>query len=113
MSKPIDPPHGLLRTVSKISRKVLFGFLLVLLSSVSTLAALSSTPSSPLSLEQKNLILNKTLKLQIPFIENQGQITNPRVSFYAQTFGGTVYVTDKGEIAHQLIVNEPRIKVQR
>ena len=36
-------------------------------------------------------------KLSIPFVENQGQI-NPQVSHYAQTFAGTLYVTNSGDL---------------
>jgi hypothetical protein len=40
-------------------------------------------------------------KLSIPFILNQGQV-DKRVKFYANTFGGTVFVTEKGEIVYSL-----------
>jgi PKD repeat protein len=42
-----------------------------------------------------------TGNLQIPFITNQGQI-HESVKFYAQTFGGTVFVTENGEIVYHL-----------
>lgn len=44
--------------------------------------------------------------LSIPFIKNTGQIEKDAVSFYARTFGGTVYVTRSGEIVYSLPVNE-------
>ncbi|MBI5375432.1 MAG: SBBP repeat-containing protein [Candidatus Schekmanbacteria bacterium] len=47
-------------------------------------------------------IMSKAAKLQIPFIENQGQIQDKSVKFYANTFAGNVYVTDKGEIVYGL-----------
>jgi hypothetical protein len=34
--------------------------------------------------------------LQIPFIKNESQIKNSRVKYYANTFAGTVFVTDDG-----------------
>lgn len=34
--------------------------------------------------------------IQIPFIPNEGQINDDRVEYYAQTFAGTVFVTDEG-----------------
>ena len=40
-------------------------------------------------------------KLQIPFIANKGQI-DKKVKFYANTFGGTVFVTKDGEIVYSL-----------
>jgi hypothetical protein len=52
--------------------------------------------------------LTKIQKLSIPFIPNQGQ-TDKRVKFYANTFGGTVFVTEKGEIIYSL----PKIDQER
>ena len=40
-------------------------------------------------------------KLQIPFIANEGQ-ADKKVAFYANTFGGTVFVTNEGEIVYAL-----------
>lgn len=34
--------------------------------------------------------------LQVPFVQNQGQINDASVKFYARTFAGTVFVTDWG-----------------
>ena len=39
--------------------------------------------------------------LTVPFIENKGQV-NKEVAYYAKTFGGTVFVTKKGEIVYSL-----------
>ena len=39
--------------------------------------------------------------LSVPFVANQGQ-TDGRVRFYANTFGGTAYVTGSGEIVYDL-----------
>jgi hypothetical protein len=39
--------------------------------------------------------------LQIPFITNESQL-DPRVSYYAPTFAGTVYVTHDGKIVYSL-----------
>ena len=38
----------------------------------------------------------------MPFIQNQGQIADSQVLFYARTFGGTVYVTAEGQIVYAL-----------
>lgn len=43
--------------------------------------------------------------LTIPFVENQGQ-TDPEVRFFAQTFGGTLFVTGNGELVYSLPVGE-------
>ncbi|MBI5196423.1 MAG: SBBP repeat-containing protein [Nitrospirae bacterium] len=50
--------------------------------------------------------MNKVSKLQVPFIENQGQVNDESVKFYAGTFAGTVFVTDEGGIVYSLIKNE-------
>ncbi len=34
--------------------------------------------------------------LQVPFVQNEGQIRDEQVKFYAQTFAGNVFVTDEG-----------------
>lgn len=49
----------------------------------------------------KGDVIQKTQKLQMPFIVNEGQ-TDERVAFYARTFGGTVFVTKDGEIVYSL-----------
>ncbi len=46
-------------------------------------------------------IVQKVKKLQIPFIANSGQV-DEQVRFYANTFGGTVFVTQAGEIVYAL-----------
>ena len=42
------------------------------------------------------------MTLQIPFVENKGQIKNKKVGYYAKTIGGTVFVTKSGEIIYSL-----------
>ncbi len=49
---------------------------------------------------KKEVVLN-TRKLRIPFIANKGQM-NERVAFYANTFGGSIFVTKAGEIVYSL-----------
>ena len=51
---------------------------------------------------QKAKILNKAYRMQVPFIENMGQIENKNVSFYAKTFGGTVFVERNGSLTYSL-----------
>jgi hypothetical protein len=52
--------------------------------------------------------LTKIQKLSVPFILNQGQV-DKRVKFYANTFGGTVFVTEGGEIVYSL----PKVDQER
>src|SRR3990170_111494 len=50
---------------------------------------------------QKSELLQKTKKLQMPFIANNGQM-DEKVKFYAKTFGGAVFVTKDGDIVYSL-----------
>jgi len=52
--------------------------------------------------ENKRDILNKVSLLQIPFIENKGQIEEGSVKYYVKTLGGTVFVTNDGELVYSL-----------
>ena len=54
--------------------------------------------SGPLT---KETLSKELIKLHIPFIENQGQ-TDKEVKYYAKTFSGDVFVTDKGEIVYSI-----------
>lgn len=49
----------------------------------------------------KTEVIQKTQRLQIPFIANKGQM-DERVAFYANTFGGIVFVTKDGEVVYSL-----------
>jgi hypothetical protein len=44
----------------------------------------------------------KPLSARIPFIENQGQLAESEVRFYAPTFGGTLFVKQSGEWIYNL-----------
>ena len=48
----------------------------------------------------KQNVFKSAFKLQMPFIENQGQIKDKNVQYYTRTFYGSAYVTDKGEIVY-------------
>ncbi len=52
--------------------------------------------------ERSSEIIEKAARVQMPFIANEGQIENDSVMFYARTFGGTVYITQAGEIVYSL-----------
>jgi len=62
--------------------------------------------------KDKREILNKAYTLQIPFIENKGQIKDESVSYYAKTFGGTVFVTKDGKLVYSLPKFEKKEKVK-
>ena len=40
--------------------------------------------------------------MQIPFIENRGQVESEDVSFYAKTFDGTLFVEKNGTLTYSL-----------
>jgi len=62
--------------------------------------------------KDKREILNKAYTLQIPFIENKGQIKGESVRYYAKTFGGTVFVTKDGKLVYSLPKFEEKEKVK-
>ncbi|HJW87670.1 MAG TPA: hypothetical protein VJ440_13640 [Candidatus Brocadiaceae bacterium] len=49
----------------------------------------------------KEEVMQKAQTLQVPFVANNGQV-DEGVSFYARTFGGTVFVTKDAEIVYSL-----------
>ena len=63
--------------------------------------AMFSVPAFADSGHTKEDVMNGIGKMRVPFIANEGQM-DERVAFYADTFGGTVYVTKKGEIVYSL-----------
>ena len=85
----------------KILKSLWIAFLgLGLVTASSTFAAMKpGVASAPRGADTKAL-MQKVVKLQIPFIENQGQIPDEHVRFYAKTFGGTACITDKGEMIY-------------
>ena len=64
------------------------------------LKANSKNTDAEFAQKQKNEILKQTMSMQLPFIENQGQIAGDQVRYYAKTFGGTAYVTQQGEMVY-------------
>ena len=68
----------------------------------------ATTPAQKANTRTSNhQILTKMSVLQVPFIANEGQ-ANEEVSFYAKTFGGTLYVTNKGEMVYSMPLIEAR-----
>jgi len=73
---------------------------------------------------KKAKVLKQAYHIQVPFIENMGQVKSKDVSFYAKTFGGTIFVEksgaltynlpakDKGGVVIKEIFTEKRIKVE-
>ncbi|MBW2096640.1 MAG: SBBP repeat-containing protein, partial [Deltaproteobacteria bacterium] len=59
--------------------------------------SLTKLPDKP---SQSRKVLEKMMRLRIPFVENQGQIPDKNVRLYAKTFGGTAYVTGNGEMIY-------------
>jgi hypothetical protein len=47
-------------------------------------------------------IVENVVKVQVPFIENDGQVESDAVKFYARTFGGTLFVEDGGILTYSL-----------
>ena len=80
---------------------------IMLVTSIILLPALVSASIAPDD-AQKAKILNKTYRMQIPFIENKGQIGSKDVCFYANTFGGTLFVEKDGTITYSLPFEDKR-----
>jgi hypothetical protein len=80
------------KTYLLLSMALLF---VMVLAAVHAVAAISKD-------EDKKVIMEKAFKIRVPFIANEGQIKDDSVRFYANTFGGTVYVTKSGQIVYSL-----------
>src|SRR3989338_260746 len=64
------------------------------------------TANEPATKPTNQEFKQKTAKLHMPFIANNGQV-DEQVKFYAKTFGGTVFVTKEGEIVYALPGSRP------
>lgn len=49
----------------------------------------------------------RALAVDVPFVENRGQIVAGDVRYYARTFGGAVFVTGDGSLTYSLPANRP------
>ena len=65
----------------------------------------SFTATGSVMQEENTRSLSTFSSLQIPFIENRGQIGSEAVRYYAKTFGCTVFVLDDGQIVYVLPKN--------
>lgn len=61
-----------------------------------------AVPGSDRAMPDKQAILDKLPGIRIPFIENKGQMGDESVRYYARTLGGTLFVTESGEIVYSL-----------
>ncbi len=61
-----------------------------------------AVPGSDRSTPDKQAVLNKLSGIHVPFVENRGQVGDERVRYYARTFGGTLFVTESGEMVYSL-----------
>ncbi len=85
---------------------------LSLILATNSFAALQSTTCDKASPVDKASIAQEALKLQIPFISNEGQI-GKQVRFYAQTFSGKFYVTAGGDLVYTFSIPDSKEKVGR
>lgn len=84
-------------------KRLLLHSVLLSIFTVSGFAQMSYRKDQLTDFEQSE-ILRKANKSKIPWIENKGQV-NEKVAFYANTFAGTAFVTNKGEIVYNLPVD--------
>ena len=83
------------------SRRIYRALATMALAALSCLALNTSALAAPATTEQQDAVKQKLSGMQIPFIENKGQM-DKSVAFYAPTFAGTVFVTKKGELVYAL-----------
>jgi hypothetical protein len=77
---------------------------------VALFALADSAWAAPVVNQKK--VAQKMRQLHLPFVANAGQ-KDKEVAYYAKTFGGTIFVTQKGEIVYALPEGrEPRKKFQ-
>ncbi|KKS28067.1 MAG: cell surface glycoprotein (S-layer protein) [Parcubacteria group bacterium GW2011_GWC2_42_11] len=69
------------------------------------------TANEPVTKPTNQEFKQKTARIHMPFIANNGQV-DEQVKFYAKTFGGTVFVTKEGEIVYSLPGNSSGLGVR-
>ncbi|MBI2488265.1 MAG: SBBP repeat-containing protein [Planctomycetes bacterium] len=70
------------------------------------------TANEPATKPTSQEFKQKTAKIHMPFIANNGQM-DEQIKFYAKTFGGTVFVTKEGEIVYALPMNSSELRADR
>ncbi len=84
-------------SMKMICNQIVFGFIFFI-----SLTAIGTHESHANQNQvDKTQIASKMTGMSIPFIANEGQM-DEQVSYYANTFGGTVFVTNQGEIVYSL-----------
>src|SRR3989339_716056 len=83
----------------------------VILLAVFLVPSLLTSQSAVMDKPSKEDVAHKMQTIQIPFVANNGQV-DKQVKFYANTFGGTVFVTKDGEIVYSLPKSENDVETQ-
>ena len=83
----------------------------VILLAVFLVPSLLTSQSKVMDKPSKEDVAHKMQSIQIPFVANNGQV-DAQVKFYANTFGGTVFVTKEGEIVYSLPGNSSESGVE-
>jgi hypothetical protein len=73
----------------------------------SATADIAYTDDQRLSTNEAQVDASMLAKVSIPFIENQGQVSSDDVRFYANTFAGTVFVTEE-DLTYALLKTDSR-----
>ncbi len=89
---------GSLKSPASIWRGVVF---------VALVVGMMAMGRDAFALNKSAAMQSQLATLEMPFIENQGQ-TDDSVKFYAKTFGGTVFVTENGELVYTLPKSEAK-----
>jgi hypothetical protein len=61
----------------------------------------AGTAASTLSLDS-NAVMQPAAAAQVPFIQNDGQIDDEAVGYYARLYSGTLFVTTSGDLVYSL-----------
>lgn len=64
--------------------------------------ATASAHSTAVAALSPQAVSQKMAAVRVPFVQNQGQISNDKVRFYAQTFAGTLFVTRENHLVYSL-----------
>ena len=83
----------------------------VILLAVFLVPSLLTSQSKVMYKPSKEDVAHKMKRIQMPFVANNGQV-DAQVKFYANTFGGTVFVTKEGEIVYSLPNNSSELGVE-
>ena len=70
-------------------------------------ATVLAAPSSLSSVSDKNPSLQSVSRVHLPFIANEGQISDKDVKYYTRTFGGYFYVRENGEMVYLQFSSQP------